>query len=143
MQELAQLQGTAVSPASIALLAQLVISPNAGASVPWQDFTQHCSAPFQRKRPAVCDGAGLRSTADKSLPAAEPPLQHLAQQWLQHLASEDLFLHLVEHMHEGRDAHPLSEEQQAKITDIAHKALCIPTAIAKLASTYRPANLFA
>ena len=47
-----------------------------------------------RKRPIVCDGAGMRSSADRSLPATNLPLQHLAQQWLQFLASEDAFLHL-------------------------------------------------
>ena len=50
-------------------------------------------------------------------------VQHLAQQWLQYLASEDAFLHLVEHIHEGRDAHPFSHKQQAQLTDVAHKAL--------------------
>ena len=36
----------------------------------------------------------MRSSADRSLPATNLPLQHLAQQWLQFLASEDAFLHL-------------------------------------------------
>ena len=116
MQELAQLQGTAPRPTSIVLLAQLVVSPHASTSVPWQDFLQHCSAPFMRKRPIVCDGAGMHSSADRSLPATNLPLQHLAQQWLQYLASEDAFLHLVEHIHEGRDAHPFSHKQQAQLT---------------------------
>ena len=125
MQELAQLQGTTPSPTSIVLLAQLVISPHASTSVPWQDFMQHCSAPFVRKRPVVCDGAGMHSSADKSLPATELPLKHLAQQWLQYLASEDAFLHLVEHIHEGRDAHPFSETQQARLTDMVRFRLRI------------------
>ena len=60
----------------------------------------------------------MHSSADRSLPATNLPLQHLAQQWLQFLASEDAFLQLVEHIHEGRDAHPFSQEQQAQVTDI-------------------------
>ena len=73
--------------------------------------------------PVVCDGADMNSSADKSLPATELALQHLAQQWLQYLASEDAFLHLVEHKHDG------------------HR-LCTQTAAATPASTSRRASSF-
>ena len=123
LQELAQLQGTSITTTSVVDLAALVVSEGSKSSVPWQDFQKHCPATFQRRRPAVCDGAGLNSSADKSVAAGNTSLSDVAQQWLQYLASQDLFLHLVEHLHEGRDAHPFTDEQQARITDIAHEAL--------------------
>ena len=119
----AQLQGTRISPQAAADLATLVVSPGASVSVPWQDFGQRCSGPFKPRRPAVCDGAGLNSAADQSVPQGNTKLQALSEQWIQYLASENLLLHLVEHIHEGRDAHPFTEEQQQRITSIAHEAL--------------------
>ncbi|CAE7709675.1 unnamed protein product, partial [Symbiodinium necroappetens] len=123
LQEISQMQGTKISPQAAADLAALVVSPGASASVPWQDFGQHCSGPFKHRRPAVCDGAGLNSAADKSVPQGNTKLQTLSEQWIQYLPSENLLLHLVEHIHEGRDAHPFTEEQQQRITSIAHEAL--------------------
>ena len=123
LQEISQLQGTKISPEAAADLAALVVSPGASASVPWQDSSQHCSGPFKHRRPAVCDGAGLNSDADKCVPQGNKKLQTISEQWIHYLASENLLLHLVEHIHEGRDAHSLTEEQQQRITSIAHEVL--------------------
>ena len=123
LQEIINLQGTATPAQSAADLAGIVVSPDASASVPWQDFMQRCTSRFQQRRPAVCDRAGLNSAADKSLPKGNLALQPVAEQWIPYLASENLFSHLVEHLHEGRVSHPFTAKQQAHITIIANEAL--------------------
>ncbi|CAE7281083.1 unnamed protein product, partial [Symbiodinium microadriaticum] len=62
-----QLPGTKISPQAAADLAALVVSPG----------------PFKQRRPAVCDGAGLNSAADKSVPQGNTKLQALSEQWIQ------------------------------------------------------------
>ena len=74
---------------------------------------KHMPSCYLPKRPAVCDGAGMFSTADHSAnntSTGPKPLAQLARSFKHYLASHGLVKHISNHLSEGRDEPPLSEE---------------------------------
>ena len=75
------------------------------------------------KRPAVCDGAGMFSTADHSAnntSTGPKPLAPLAHSFKRYLASHGLVKHISSHLSESKDEPPLSEEHGIECTSIYH-----------------------
>ena len=87
------------------------------------DFASLLPEPQVHRRPPACDGAGLQSTADHSNPDCSGRLDSLANAWLQYLTQHQLFLPIIQHLHDGIDSHPLPDEHQLALTQIAHATL--------------------
>ena len=80
--------------------------------------------PVVHRRPLVCDGAGMNSSADFSNPSTAPsPLQDVISLWLQFTHQHDLTHSIVSHLCQAKDAHPLTEAQQLEVATMAHSCL--------------------
>ena len=69
------------------------------------------------------DGAGLNSSADHSNHQPRSCLQDVATQWLQYAESQSLKQHVISHLAQSQDSHPLTEQQQLDVARIAHTCL--------------------
>ena len=102
----------------IAKLARLATSGAPHAVVPLRNFHTFLPQCFSARRPAVCDGAGLFSNADHMslLPAR-----------LQCMRPQKIFWHILnnitcaQHLREGTDSEPLSEQHGAVIAEIIRR----------------------
>ena len=91
-------------------------------------FSNLLPEPVVHRRPLVCDGAGMNSSADASNPSTAPsPLQDVITRWLQFAGQHNLTQSIVSHLCQARDAHPLTEAQQLEVAAIAHS--CLPSAM--------------
>ena len=70
-----------------------------------RDFADLLPEPIVHRRPPVCDGASMRSTADHSSPQASCCLQDVATHWLQYAKSHSLHQHIISHLAQGVDSH--------------------------------------
>ena len=59
----------------------------------------------------VCDGAGMHSTADHSIPQPNHPLTIVARAWLHWLDAQKLIPKILAHVGSGNASPPLSEQQ--------------------------------
>ena len=87
------------------------------------DFANLLPEPVVHRRPPVCDGAGLNSTADHSNGRPSSCLQDVATQWLQCAESQSLKQHIIAHLAQSQDSQPLTEQQQLDVAHIAHTCL--------------------
>ena len=71
----------------------------------------------------VCDGAGMHSTADWSIPHPSHPLQPVAQAWLQWAKNNDAVPRIVAHIGQARPEPPLSQAEGIECAMLAFKAL--------------------
>ena len=93
---------------------------------PMQPWTQEPPAPTTLpaiSRPAICDGAGLHSSADHSNATCQPALQQLRTAWLSWACSIDLPKRVACHLMQSKPEHPLSEAECAKAAELAHECL--------------------
>ena len=87
---------------------------------------KHMPSCYLPKRPAVCDGAGMFSTADHSANSTSTgpkPLAQLARSFKYYLGSHGLVKHTSNHLSEGKDEPPLSEEHGIALASIIHSML--------------------
>ena len=104
---------------------------------PMQPWTQEPPAPTTLpaiSRPAICDGAGLHSSADHSNATCQPALQQLRTAWLSWACSIDLPKRVACHLMQSKPEHPLSEAECAKAAELAHECLHPLTALIPHAS---------
>ena len=74
----------------------------------------------------VCDGAGLHSTADHSIPQPNHPLTIVARAWLHWLNEQKLIPTILAHVGSGNASPPLSEQQSEEAARIAFRAMSMP-----------------
>ena len=101
------------------------------------DFANLLTETHIPRRPPVCDGAGHNSSADHSSPQASCCVQDVVEHWLGYVASNSLKQHIISHLAQGQDSHPLTEQQQLDIASIAHSCLhpnCKDPACLRIAS---------
>ena len=99
---------------------------------PLSHFSNLLPETVVHRRPPVCDGAGMNSSADASNPSNDPsPLQDVIKHWLQFAAQQDLTEQIISHLSQARDAHPLTEAQQLVATlpgqPLPRSNRCTPT----------------
>ena len=87
------------------------------------DFANLLPEPVVHRRPPVCDGAGMHSTADHSNPSRSSPLDDVAQHWQTYAEQHSITPDLVSHLMQGTDSHPLTPQQQMDVAEIAHRCL--------------------
>ena len=100
------------------------------APIKVEALPKYMSPCYLPKRPAVCDGAGMFSTADHSAnnTSTEPkPLAPLALSFKRYLASHGLIKHISTHLSESKDEPPLSEEHGIALASIVHSTLAPST----------------
>ena len=119
---------TAEYPVSLAKQLAALMAPFCSSlghkRVPLSHFSNLLPEPVVHRRPLVCDGAGVNSSADSSNASAAPsPLQDVITHWLQFAAQRNLTQSIVSHLCQARDAHPLTEAQQLEVAAIAHSFL--------------------
>ena len=119
---------TAEYPVSLAKQLAALMAPFCSSlghkRVPLSHFSNLLPEPGVHRRPLVCDGAGMNSSADSSNASAAPsPLQDVITHWLQFAAQRNLTQSIVSHRCQARDAHPLTEAQQLEVATIAHSFL--------------------
>ena len=117
---------TAEYPESLASALASLLQPfctQTGTRKAISDFANLLCEPVVHRRPPVCDGAGFNSTADHTNPKASSAFQDLLQHWQRYAAQQDLSSHIVRHLAQGADSHPLTPQQQLDLADIAHKCL--------------------
>ena len=119
---------TAEYPSSLAKQLAALMAPFCSSlghkRVPLSHFSNLPPEPVVHRRPLVCDGAGMNSSADSSNPSTAPsPLQDVITHWLQFAAQHNLTQSIVSHLCQARDAHPLTEAQQLEVATIAHSFL--------------------
>ena len=86
------------------------------------DFAQFLPEEYVPRRPRLCDGAGLNSTADFTHP--EPSVLDSLCNAIQHWMSQGNRMHSVmSSLAQSRPTHPLSEEQQLELLDLTHRIL--------------------
>ena len=88
-----------------------------------RDFANLLPEPFVHRRPPVCDGAGMHSSAYHSNPQPSSCLQDVATHWLQYAKSHSLHQRVISHLAQGLDSHPLTEQQQWDVAGVAHSCL--------------------
>ena len=91
---------------------------------------KYMSPCYLPKRPAVCDGAGMFSTADHSAnnTSTDPkPLAPLAHSFKRYLASHGLIKHISSHLSDSKDEPPLSEEHGIALASIVQSTLAPST----------------
>ena len=71
----------------------------------------------------VCDGAGMHSTADHSIPQPNHPLTIVARAWLHWLDEQKLIPKILAHVGSGNASPPLSEQQSEEAARIAFRAM--------------------
>ena len=119
---------TAEYPCSLAKQLAALMAPfcsNLGHKrVPLSHFSNLLPEPVVHRRPLVCDGAGVNSSADFSNPSTAPsPLQDVISLWLQFAHQHDLTHSIVSHLCQAKDAHPLTKAQQLEVATMAHSCL--------------------
>ena len=100
------------------------------APIKVEALPKYMSPCYLPKRPAVCDGAGMFSTADHSAnnTSTEPkPLAPLALSFKRYLASHGLIKHISSHLRESKDEPPLAEEHGIALASIVHSTLAPST----------------
>ena len=133
---------TAEYPLSLARQLAALMAPFCSSlghkRAPLSHFSNLLPEPVVHRRPPVCDGAGMNSSADASNPSNDPsPLQDVIKHWLQFAAQQNLTEQIISHLSQARDAHPLTEAQQLEIAAIAHSCLhpqCTDPACLKISS---------
>ena len=81
---------------------------------------------FLPRRPAICDGAGLFSTADhtaNNVSTKPKPLKSLASTFLTYLKSHNLLTHIKTKLETADGTAPLSEEQGLVLAEIIRQTL--------------------
>ena len=133
---------TAEYPRSLARQLAALMAPFCSSlgrkRAPLSHFSNLLPETVVHRRPPVCDGAGMNSSADASNPSSDPsPLQDVIKHWLQFAAQQDLTEQIISHLSQARDAHPLTKAQQLEIAAIAHSCLhpqCTDPACLKISS---------
>ena len=119
---------TAEYPSSLAKQLATLMAPFCSSlghkRVPLSHFSNLLPEPVVHRRPLVCDGAGMNSSADASNPSTAPsPLQDVITHWLQFANQHNLTQSIVSHLCQARGAHPLTAAQQLEVAAIAHSCL--------------------
>ena len=89
-------------------------------------MNKYLPAHFLPSRPAICDGAGLFSSADHSasnVSTKPKPLKGLASTFLTYLKSHGLISHITAQLQNADDKPPLSEEQGLVLSEIIRQTL--------------------
>ena len=94
---------TAEYPSSLAKQLAALMAPFCSSlghkRVPLSHFSNLLPEPVVHRRPLVCDGAGMNSSADPSNPSTAPsPLQDVITHWLQFAAQRNLTQSIVSHL---------------------------------------------
>ena len=74
----------------------------------------------------VCDGAGMHSTADHSIPQPDHPLTIVARAWMHWLDTQKLIPKILAHVGSGNASPPLSDKQSEEAARIAFRAMNVP-----------------
>ena len=119
---------TAEYPASLAKQLASLMAPfcsSFGHSLAsLSSFSNLLPEPTVHRRPPVCDGAGMNSSADHSFPAENAsPLQDVVTHWLQYAEQRGMSQSIISHLCQAVDDHPLTEAQQLEVASIAHSLL--------------------
>ena len=94
--------------------------------VPIDRVVKYMPGHFLPRRPAVCDGAGLFSTADhtaSNVSTKPKPLAGVASTFLTYLKSHDLVSHIKAQLESDDTSAPLSEEQGLILAEIIRQRL--------------------
>ena len=94
--------------------------------VPIDRVVKYMPGHFLPRRPAVCDGAGLFSTADhtaSNVSTKPKPLAGVASTFLTYLKSHDLVSHIKVQLESDDTSAPLSEEQGLILAEIIRQHL--------------------
>ena len=111
-------------PSMLASLMAPFCSSLGHKRVPLANFSNLLPEPIIHRKPPVCDGAGMNSSADFSNPSAKPsPLQDVVTHWLNFAEQQNLTDRVISHLCQAIDAHPLTEAQQLEVASIAHSCL--------------------
>ena len=118
---------TAEYPASLAAaLASLVrpfLSSQGHVSASVSVLAGLLTEDFVPRRLRLCDGGGVRSNADHSIPESNNMLA-LTQAWVDWFHANDMVKTTLQHLAAGAETHPLSQQQQLEIVNSTRKRLC-------------------
>ena len=105
-----------------------------------QALPQHMAGPGPRA--PACDGAGLQSTADSSMTATPQaclaPLIEKMQAWCM---QDDRYKRIAAHIAQSKPEHPLSEEEQGSLLQMAAASLNLPPQSASAIEEGQPFRL--
>ena len=85
-------------------------------------ISQFAPEAFVHRRPAICDGAGLNSTADHSNARASP-VTPLARKLLSYIHEKQLGEGIVAHLTQAQPTHPIADHHQFQLVQIARDHL--------------------
>ena len=94
--------------------------------VPIERIGKYMPHHFLPRRPAICDGAGLFSTADhtaSNVSTKPKPLKAIASTFLTYLKSHGLVSHIKSRLESAEDNPPLSEEQGLVLAEIIRQSM--------------------
>ena len=74
----------------------------------------------------ICDGAGMRSTADHSIPQPRHPLGAVARAWLRWATTNNLISKILAHVSSDTPEPPLSAQESEEAALIAFAAVNLP-----------------
>ena len=90
--------------------------------VPLSAFSNLLAEPYVHRRPTVCDGAGLNSTADHSNPKSSPP-KPLSNAIMQYLQAKNLVEDIAASLSRGNSDHPIASHHRHELAVIMHSHL--------------------
>ena len=112
---------TAEFPPEMALAQCMLpfVAQTGHRKVPLSEFANLLTEPYIHRRPAVCDGAGLNSTADYSNPKPSA-LKPLSAALMQHLQGKVLVSDIAHSLSQGNPEHPIADHRH-ELANIIHQ----------------------